>query len=96
MLSVHAFEMMPRIYGPAIESIRALKPKAIVMFEPIEEIWPLTPRHLVSRLRVRTLDRVRGLYKGIASLGTVVEKRLVGYATNPLNETTLLVVETRQ
>jgi SAM-dependent methyltransferase len=93
VFSVLAFEMMPRIFIGALENIRRLRPRAAVFLEPIEELWPRSARGLLSRVRVRQLDRLRGFYDEAAKLGKVVEARDIGYATNPINPTALMVVE---
>lgn len=95
VFTVHALEMMPRVFRGALDNIRSLRPRAAIFFEPIEELWPHSVRGLLSRLRVRQLDRLRGLMAEVADLGRIVEVRALGDATNPLNETALVVVEIR-
>lgn len=93
VFSIHAFEMMPRIFVGGIENIRLLQPRVAIFFEPIEEIWSRSARGILSRIRVRQLDRLRGLYSEVKTLGRVVEERELEFATNPLNPTALMVVE---
>lgn len=93
IFSVHAFEMMPRIYTTALKNIEALNPKAIIFLEPIEELWPYSWRGILSRLRVRQLDRLRDLYVNAQKLGAIAQARGLRASTNPLNETSLLVIE---
>ena len=88
--------MMPRIFVGGVENIRRLAPRAAIFIEPNEELWPRTPRGLLSRMRVRQLDRLRGFYSEAEKLGRVVEARELEFATNPLNPTALMVVEMRQ
>lgn len=96
VFSIHAFEMMPRIFVGAVENIRRLQPRVAIFLEPVEELWSPTPRSLLSRFRVRQLDRLRGFYKEAERLGKVVEARELEFATNPLNPTALMVVEMRK
>jgi SAM-dependent methyltransferase len=93
VFSIHAFEMMPRIFVGGVENIRRLQPSVAIFLEPIEEIWSHSVRGMLSRIRVRQLDRLRGFYPEAAMLGRVVEARELEYATNPLNPTSLMVVE---
>jgi SAM-dependent methyltransferase len=93
VLSVHAFEMMPRVFEKALENIHQLNPRAAIFFEPIEELWPWSLRGLIARLRVRQLDRLSGFYRPARRLGNVVDAREFGFATNALNTTALMVVE---
>jgi SAM-dependent methyltransferase len=93
VFSIHAFEMMPRIFVGGIENIQRLQPKVAIFLEPIEEVWSRSVRGLLSRIRVRQFDRLRGFYPEAAKLGRVVEARELEYATNPLNPTALMVVE---
>jgi hypothetical protein len=96
VFSVHAFEMMPRVFVGGVENIRRLQPRVAIFIEPIEELWSHSPRGLLSRFRVRQLDRLRGFYREAAKLGRVVEAREIEFATNPLNPTVLMVVEMRK
>ena len=94
MLSVHAFEMMPRVFVEGLVNIATLRPKAAVFLEPIEELWPgMSLSCMLARLRVRRLDRLSGFHKHAAALGKVVEARFLGDAINPLNPTSVMVVE---
>lgn len=95
VFSVHAFEMMPRIFKAALENIAHLRPRAAIFFEPIEELWPHTPLGLVARLRVRQLDRLRGFYRSARELGRVVRARMLPHAANAVNPTCCMVVEIR-
>ncbi|MDA0786864.1 MAG: class I SAM-dependent methyltransferase [Proteobacteria bacterium] len=94
VLSVHAFEMMPRVFVEGLVNIATLRPKAAVFLEPIEELWPgMSLSCMLARLRVRRLDRLSGFHKHAAALGKVVEARFLGDAINPLNPTSVMVVE---
>jgi SAM-dependent methyltransferase len=93
VFSVHAFEMMPRVFENALKNIQRLNPRVAIFFEPIEEVWPWWPRTLIARLRLRQLDRLSGFYKQAKHLGKVVEAREFGYSSNPFNTTSLMIVE---
>ncbi len=97
VLSVHAFEMMPRVFAAGLANVGRLKPRAAIFLEPIEELWPWTSAAcLIARLRVRQLDRLRGFRREAARLGRVREARFLGDAINPLNPTSLMIVEGAQ
>lgn len=94
VLSVHAFEMMPRVFAAGLANVARLKPNSAIFFEPIEELWPWASLAcLIGRLRIRQLDRLRGFRRVAAKLGRVREARFLGNAMNPLNPTSLMIVE---
>jgi SAM-dependent methyltransferase len=95
VFSVHAFEMMPRIFPDALDRIVQLCPGLVIFLEPIETLWPLNLRGLVSRLRVRQLDRLRHFMVDVESRFKVLEKRPLPFASNPLNQTCLVVATPR-
>lgn len=98
--SCHALEQMPRIFARALANMALVSRNAIVLLEPVPELWPWNLRGLVSRLRVRAIDRMRGLTVAAARLAgsgewTVVSARRLGYGSNPLNETCEIVLRRR-
>jgi SAM-dependent methyltransferase len=95
VFSVHAFEMMPRIFPDALDRIVQLRPGLAIFLEPIETLWPLNLRGLVSRLRVRQLDRLRHFMAYVEPRFKVLEKRPLPFASNPLNQTCLVVATPR-
>jgi hypothetical protein len=95
VFSVHAFEMMPRIFPDALDRIVQLHPSLAIFLEPIETLWPLNLRGLVSRLRVRQLDRLRHFMTHVEARFKVLEKRPLPFAANPLNQTCLIVATPR-
>ncbi|MHB1224992.1 MAG: class I SAM-dependent methyltransferase [Gemmatimonadaceae bacterium] len=95
--SCHALEQMPRIFARALANMATVSSNAIILLEPVPELWPWSMRGLVSRLRVRAIDRMRGLTDAAARLAgggdwTVVTARRLGYGSNPLNETCEIVL----
>ena len=95
--SCHALEQMPRIFGRALAHMAEASRDAIVLLEPVPELWPWSPRGMVSRLRVRAIDRLRGLVDAARALAaggewTVVTARRLGAGSNPLNETCEIVL----
>lgn len=91
--SVHALEMMPRLFTRAVDNMLALARDAVLFFEPVEELYPVNLRGLLSRTRVFCLDRLCGLKKYLErkqqSLVTAKRLRTAG---NPLNEGCVLEV----
>src|SRR3546814_1714034 len=83
---------MPRIFERAILNMFSLSPDSIVLFEPVPEVWPHNLRGLVSRLRVKAIDRLHNLPEAITRLiGNTPGYRLVGIqrsglAINPHTE----------
>ena len=92
VFSYHGLEQMPRIFPRAVERMLAMSRRRVLMLEPVPELWPSDVRGVVSRLRVRALDRLRGLMSAFDDPehmhGWHLETALrVGTAVNPLNET---------
>jgi SAM-dependent methyltransferase len=88
VFSIHALEQMPRIFPRAVDSILALAPRAAVFFEPVSELYPWSPRGLLSRARVVHMDYLQGLYRYLKSRhAPVVTARRLGFAQHPLDET---------
>jgi SAM-dependent methyltransferase len=95
--SCHALEQMPRIFARALDNMAAVSRTAVVLLEPVPELWPWTPRGVVSRLRVRAIDRLRGLMEATRVLTSTGDWALVtahrlGSGSNPLNETCEVVL----
>jgi SAM-dependent methyltransferase len=86
--SVQALEQIPDSHK-VFEQMIALSRKAVVLFEPIVELYPLTVRGLAARLRAIHLDRLRGLYSWIRERDyTVTCAELLPTAQNALNPIT--------
>ncbi len=95
--SIHALEQMPRIAGHALRNMTTVSRAAVALFEPLPELWPWTPRGLISKARARAIDRVRGLMRTVAELDhaggwRIAVRRRLGFASNPLNETCEVVL----
>lgn len=95
--SCHALEQMPRIFAGALANMAAVSRGTVVLLEPVPELWPWNMRGLVSRLRVRAIDRMSGLTDAATRLAAggewaVVARRRLGYGSNPLNETCEIVL----
>jgi len=83
--SIHALEQIPDAAG-AFEQMRALSRKAVILWEPIPELYPRTMRGVAARLRAVHLDRLRGIYSYIKQCGYPVEYvHMLPDATNALN-----------
>ncbi|PIS09861.1 MAG: hypothetical protein COT73_12460 [Bdellovibrio sp. CG10_big_fil_rev_8_21_14_0_10_47_8] len=93
-----ALEMMPRIYRGAVDNMISLQPEVMAFFEPEEALWSHDLRGVTSKIRVRSLDRLRGLY---AYLGEIVARggwkitsaKRSGIGINPFNEMVEIIVE---
>src|SRR3546814_12199830 len=66
--SSFALEQMPRIFERAILNMFSLSPDSIVLFEPVPEVWPHNLRGLVSRLRVKAIERLHTLPEAITRM----------------------------
>lgn len=91
--SVHAIEQIPFGYDNAISVMYKLASRGVYLFEPVDELYPLSPRGIISRLRVVAFDRVSGILKFSKTLVAkeFVAKRL-GINGNPLNESCLIKI----
>ena len=93
VFSVFALEMMPRVFTRALDNIRNLNPRIAIFIEPISELWPWTLHGMVSRLRVRQLDRLRDSLAAIENIGEIIEARMLPAAHNALNPGCLVVLK---
>ena len=89
--SSHALEMMPRIFGRAVDNMARCSSDGLLFFEPVPELWARDVRGMASRFRVSYLDRLRGLSAKVSSLVATGDWKLVtmqrlGMGV-PLNET---------
>lgn len=85
--SVHALEQIPNSCG-VFEQMYQLARTAVVLFEPVLELYGWTPREMAARVRAHHLDRLRGLYLYILSKNyKLVSARLLDTAGNALNPT---------
>ncbi|MGH9775345.1 MAG: class I SAM-dependent methyltransferase [Candidatus Acidiferrales bacterium] len=85
--SVHALEQIPNS-GIVFDQMYHLARKAVVLFEPIVELYRWTPRDMAARIRAHHLDRLRGLYPHVLRKGYKIGlARLLDNAANALNPT---------
>ena len=92
--SVHALEMMPRIFASAVDNMMSITSKQALLLEPIAEYYPWSLRHILARFRAYDLDRLRGLRGYVQKRGwTIREARLLPVSDNPLNPTVLMILE---
>jgi SAM-dependent methyltransferase len=92
--SVHALEQIPdsRL---VFEQMYRLARKAVVLFEPIVELYGWSPRYMAARIRAHHLDRLRGLYPYILRKRHKIGlARLPDATSNALNPTVELHVLT--
>lgn len=91
VFSCFALEMMPRIFSGAVANMLRLSCGGVLFLEPTPELWPSTPRGLVSKLRARAMDRLQGLPAAVHATLVCDDWRLKrmersGLAINALNE----------
>jgi len=94
VFTIHALEQLPAAFTSAVDNMIALRPKKIVLFEPVHELFPKTLRGMAARLRLRSANYLDGLLRYLKShRGVSIEHaaamRTVG---NPLNQTSEIVV----
>jgi hypothetical protein len=89
--SVHALEQIPDARG-AFEQMSQLARMAVVLFEPIPELWGASLLARTGRIRARHLDRLRGLYPYLQSRGYRMTDPMVLPQGHPLNRTVELHV----
>lgn len=93
--SVLALEQLPgEVSREALRQMAATAKNAIVCFEPIRELFPLSLRGITSRLRQYRADYLAGMPAHARELGlkVVVEER-TGLAHHALNEISEFVAE---
>ncbi len=91
VFSCHALEMMPRIFIGAIKNMLQVS-ENVLFFEPIEEFWPYTLRGIISRMRVKSLDRLTGLVVWCEKNALILEHQALPDSLNPLNQTVYLSI----
>jgi SAM-dependent methyltransferase len=96
--SAHALEMMPRIFPNAIHNMLATSAKSVIFYEPVEEYWSKDLRGLVSWLRVRYMDRLRGFMPALhqqmeQQRYVLVSAERFKTTINPINETVKVHIE---
>ena len=83
--SVQALEEIPDSVG-VFEQMRTSSLKAVVLFEPMTELYPYSVRGVAARLRMKHLDRLAGLYSHIGRCAYPVQcAELLSDAGNALN-----------
>lgn len=93
--SVLALEQLPSsLSRDAMHQMATTASNAVVCFEPIRELYPLSIRGITSRLRQYRADYLNGLPKHARELGlSIVTEQRTGLAHNPLNEICELVID---
>jgi SAM-dependent methyltransferase len=97
-----ALEQMPVIFREALHNMLELSPSSIVLFEPIPEVWGWGLRGIVSRLRVRVIDRLRHLPSVLNELLESHPKyelksiKRSGLAINPHTEMCEVLIQRKQ
>ena len=91
VFSCHALEMMPRIFVGAVENMLQSS-ENVLFFEPIEDFWPFSLRGIVSRMRVKSLDRLTGLVDWLEENARILDHQLLQDSLNPLNQTVYLSI----
>ena len=93
--TVHALEQLPRVFTKAVDQILSITDRAVIFFEPVLELFPVSLRGLAARLRLRNADHLSGLltYLRQNGAGRVVVAEPLPTVGAPLNQTSELVVE---
>lgn len=97
VFTYHALEMMPRVFPRALENIFRLARKYVILYEPIPELMPWTLRGGIARFIIITNDRLRNVMNELrrtakARNWVVLSARRTGFAANPLNETSEVII----
>jgi hypothetical protein len=89
--SSFALEMMPKIFSKAVDHMTEISKDLVVFFEPVDELWSNDLRGVASKLRVRNLHRLQGLYPYVKRLTQqggwkLVKAERSKIGINPFNE----------
>jgi SAM-dependent methyltransferase len=100
VFSCHALEQMPRLFPAVIARMCDTSSSVVLMLEPIPTLWPWNTRGIASRLRVRALDRLRGVMpalRRVVSSGEweILMRERLRSGSNPLNETCEVLLRRR-
>jgi hypothetical protein len=91
--SVHALEMMPRIFTGAVDNMLRVSSGLVLFLEPVAELYPYNPRGIISRLRIIQMDRLQGLTSYLNKIHCrITSAQRLKSAANPLNETCIIVL----
>jgi SAM-dependent methyltransferase len=92
--SVHALEQLPRDYAAAIENMMSVARRAVVLFEPVYELFPHSLRGFAARARIYNADHLDGLlhYLRKRSETRIEYAKAMPTVGNPLNQTAEIVV----
>ncbi|MBI4236376.1 MAG: class I SAM-dependent methyltransferase [Chloroflexi bacterium] len=105
--SMHCLEQVPRLFPDLVNEMCRVTRRRVIFLEPVPELYPIGLRGWLSRLRAINMDRLRGLYQYCRAekrrreekrreekqMFRIAAARRTGYATNPLNETCLIVLD---
>lgn len=92
-----ALEQMPRIFPNVVEQMVSLANRAVLLYEPCYEMYPLNMRGIVSKLRIIYSDYIRGLPHYLKMKGYKIDvARRLGTAVNPFNEPCEIVLDTQK
>ena len=88
--SLAAIEQMPRVYAAALEAMVSRAGKAVLLFEPLPETWPLLHwRGVMSRIRASSMDYMRGLPRFLRERAyNISYMSLLDYNDDPYNPLT--------
>jgi protein-L-isoaspartate O-methyltransferase len=94
--SVLALEQLPNsVSREALRQMAATATAAVVCFEPIRELYPMSLRGFASRLRQYRADYLKNLPRHAEELGLRIESLArTGLGNNALNEICELLIET--
>ncbi len=90
VFSCHGLEMMPRIFTGAVKNM--LQASENVLLLTIEDFWPLTLRGIISRMRVKSLDRLSGLVDWCEKNALILDYHPLPDSLNPLNQTVYMSI----
>jgi len=96
VFSVHALEQLPDAFPRAFDNMAAMSRRAVVLFEPVHELFPWSLRGIAARFRIKTANYLDGLFRYVKSKPDVVVEhaQALPYGT-PLNQTVEVVTTVR-
>jgi len=89
----HCLEQCPSTYPAIIQELWRVTKKRLVFMEPMPELYPWSVRGVGGRLHNFYCDYARGIFSHLRQVGGIRQAERLRWASNPLNETCLIVME---
>ena len=91
----HCIEQCPGTYRQILQELFRVTKGRVVLLEPIRQMYPLSWMGLLGRLHGFYNNYSEGVLSYLEENASIRHRERLGWATNPVNETCLVVLEPR-